>query len=446
MSVNHKAGDRPQSMKCIVTAVFIFQVIIVLFYIRDRMSVRTEDLVSSKDLLGTTKSSRMWDSESNWTALSRSDQTELEPWRPSIARKRYRIGVVTITSEYKNRRFWNANKDYLKDILINRECYTSINNYDNLFYTTNAVENFTMPKGPKTPQGCRYVCTWPYGLNFTTRPMPGYWNKVWMMKNLLKHYDYLLWADADAFLSDMPKSIEWFIQQAKIHGVDAHVWVPQDQGGPGAVMFSNGVFLVKNSEYGQFMLDSWWDYGTGLKKTCKDRFFRTQQTGHDMNLDMPWMWNSLILLYDYYHNKTAPCLSVGCDKNTMGHCFRDYFLGLRYPLSHIPPDLGRVPGPIIFSKLLRGPPYDTGIMLQGNWGHFHDNEHVDAAFTVHSKREHKVYDRYKSTVHKLCVSNLGCKAKVARDAKTGELATWSRCDSADSPGDVDLVKKAMLRR
>ena len=158
------------------------------------------------------------------------------------------------------------------------------------------------------------------------------------------------------------------------------------------------------------------------------------------------MWNSLILLYDYYHNKTAPCLTKGCQKNTMGHCFRDYFNKLHYPLTHVPPGLARVPGPIVFSYLDKDSPYDTGIMLQGNWGPYQDNWHVDAAFSVHSKIDHGPYERYKKTVHERCVANLGCKAIIKRDPETGELETWSRCDKADSPGDIAVVRDAMRRR
>lgn len=263
------------------------------------------------------------------------------------------------------------------------------------------------------------------------------------MRTLLKNYDYLIWADADIFFMDMAKTIEWFIQQAKIQGVDAHVWVPQDQLGLGRVLFSNAIFIVKNSVYGQFLLDTWWDYGTGRKKICKDRFYRTQQVGHNMNLDMPWMWHSIILLYNWYWNKTTDCLTERCQTTSMAECFRGYFFNESYPLSHLPPELGHVPGPIIFSKIQTKAPFDTGLMVQGNWGAYHDHSYVHHAFSVHAKKGCAPYLQYLNTTHKLCVSNLGCHANVTRDEKTGEVSTWARCENANTLRDVAKVRRLL---
>jgi len=174
-----------------------------------------------------------------------------------------------------------------------------------------------------------------------------------------------------------------------------------------------------------------------------------------MNLDMPWMWHAMIMLYDKFHNVTAPCLGDGevgrkyCQNDTMGHCFRDYFRELRYPLTHVHSNspakgLDDVPGPIVFSHLDSKEPYETGMMLQGNWGPFQDDKHVDAAFSVHSKKGRDPYNRYMATTHKLCVENLGCRAKATRDSITGEVKTWSRCDNADQPGAVEEVRRRLL--
>merc|ERR1711937_1041813 len=115
------------------------------------------------------------------------------------------------------------------------------------------------------------------------------------------------------------------------------------------------------------ILNDWWDYGTGIKESCKERFFRTQQTGHDMNLDMPWMWHSVVLLYDKYHKTRAPCLDE-CHDRTIANCLREYFRSVRYPIWHKGTHIESLDGPIVFSHLDKNCPYDTGIMLQGNWG------------------------------------------------------------------------------
>jgi len=82
-----------------------------------------------------------------------------------------------------------------------------------------------------------------------------------------------------------------------------------------------------------------------------------------MNLDMPWLWHAMLMLYGKYHNKTAPCMNE-CLKQAIGNCFRDYFEAEHYPIAHKGRALEGVPGPISFSSLNYSP--DTGLMLQAN--------------------------------------------------------------------------------
>lgn len=350
----------------------------------------------------------------------------VEEWK-----RKLKIAVVAITTEYTKDEIWKEREEYLDQLLINRECYSHLHGYDNIFSFTDYVENLTMPKGPVPRRGCHGMCTieddyW----GFEDAPMQGYWNKVHLAKKVLKDYDYIFWTDADVFFTDLAKPIEWFIDHSRMRGKDIHLWVPQDQGGAGEYIFSDAVFLVKNSKWGRYVLDAWWDYGTGLKTSCQDRWFRVQQPGHDMNLDMPWMWHAVLMLYDKYNNKSAPCMN-DCLKRTIANCFRDYFRAERYPIAHKGRQLERVAGPISFSNLESRHFLDTGLMLQGNWGPFQDDEHVDASFTIHSKPNRDPWRFYMKNVHRVCTDVLQCKATVSRDPDTKQVTGSAHCDAFD---------------
>jgi len=115
-----------------------------------------------------------------------------------------------------------------------------------------------MPKGPRPKRGCGSNCTiedddW----RFVDAPMEGFWNKVYLGRKILKDHDYIFYTDADVLFTDLTKPIEWFIDNSRIRGKDIHLWVPQDQIGNGKYMFSDAVYLVKNSKWGEYVLDAW---------------------------------------------------------------------------------------------------------------------------------------------------------------------------------------------
>jgi len=347
-------------------------------------------------------------------------------------KRKLNIAVVSITTEYTDDEVWKKRREYLDQILINRECYTHLHDYENIFSFTNYVENMTMPKGPVPLKGCHGMCTFDDDyLNFTDAPMQCYWNKVHLAREVLKDYDYIFWTDADVFFTDLAKPIEWFIDNSRMRGKDIHLWVPWDLGGKWQYVFSNAAYLVKNSKWGQYVLDAWWDYGTGLKTSCQDRWFRVQQPGHDMNLDMPWMWHAVLMLYDKYNNKSAPCMNE-CLKRTIANCFRNYFRAERYPIAHKGRVLEEVPGPISFSAIEASHFLDTGIMLQGNWGPYQDDDYVDASFTIHSKPNRDPWRYYMRHIHRICTDVLKCKATLVRDPETKHVTGSAHCDALDN--------------
>jgi len=304
----------------------------------------------------------------------------------------------------------------------------------------------TMPKGPVPKRKCHGTCiidddSW----GFEDAPMQGYWNKVYLTQKVLKDYDYIFWADADVFFTDLAKPIEWFIDNSRMLGKDIHLWVPQDQGGAGKYIFSDAVYLVKNSKWGQYTLDAWWDYGTGLKTSCQDRWFRVQQPGHDMNLDMPWLWHAVLLLYDKYNNKSAPCMKE-CMNLTIANCFKNYFRAEKYPVAHKGPKLEQAAGPISFSSLEAKRFMDTGLMLQGNWGHFQDDDHVDASFTIHSKPNRDPWRFYMKNVHRLCTDLLKCNATVYRNPETKQVTGSAHCDTFDKEMLTEAKRRLQIIR
>jgi len=409
----------------LIVFLFIAQAVLIVGYLRGQPFQTVSDVQTlAKALELAIPQDALVDSTKLLAALPNAD--DIEGYK-----RKLNIAVVSITTEYSKGEMWEERPEYLKQILINHECYTHLHGYDNIFSFTDYVENMTMPKGPVPPRRCRGMCTIPEDIwGFVDAPMQAYWNKVYLARKVLKDYDYILWTDADVFFTDLAKPIEWFIDNSRMRGRDIHLWLPQDQGGAGAFIFSDAVYLVKNSIWGRYVLDAWWDYGTGKKTSCKDRWFRVQQPGHDMNLDMPWMWHAVLMLYDKYNNKKAPCMSE-CLNRTIANCFRNYFRDEQYPRAHKGPTLELAKGPIVFSGLEANHPLDTGLMLQGNWGPFQDDDHVDASFTIHSKPDRDPWRRYMKKVHRVCTDVLQCKANVTRDPETKEVSGSAHCDAFD---------------
>jgi len=77
------------------------------------------------------------------------------------------------------------------------------------------------------------------------------------------------------------------------------------------------------------------------------------------------MWHAILMLYDKYHNKSAPCMNE-CLNRTIGNCFQRYFSAEHYPIAHKGKELEAVRGPVEFSQLERNGFNDTGLMLQAN--------------------------------------------------------------------------------
>lgn len=76
------------------------------------------------------------------------------------------------------------------------------------------------------------------------------WNKVFVLKQYLKKYDYVMWIDADAIFTNLEITIESIVQK----NPDKYLWVCDDIGG---WRLNTGVMIWKNSDWSLKVLEEW---------------------------------------------------------------------------------------------------------------------------------------------------------------------------------------------
>ena len=81
-----------------------------------------------------------------------------------------------------------------------------------------------------------------------------YWDRIWYLERELPKYDAIMWMDADA----APVKFEYRLEDLIGRGGD--FWIsPETQSG--RVYFNVGSFIVKNSEWGRWLLKMWGSEG-----------------------------------------------------------------------------------------------------------------------------------------------------------------------------------------
>lgn len=84
--------------------------------------------------------------------------------------------------------------------------------------------------------------------------LPPYWIKVYLVQKLLPSFDYVMWIDTDAYLGNV-HNLNQFIQRHIedkdfLLSSDMPPWVTHSP-------FNAGVFVVKNSEIGNNLINKW---------------------------------------------------------------------------------------------------------------------------------------------------------------------------------------------
>ena len=82
-------------------------------------------------------------------------------------------------------------------------------------------------------------------------------SKPYVLKHYLQYFTWVMWADVDAYFQDFSISVSTFLDNAK------HIVVQDFED---EVSFNNGVFFIRNSQYGYRFLDIWIDM---LENHCK---------------------------------------------------------------------------------------------------------------------------------------------------------------------------------
>lgn len=208
-------------------------------------------------------------------------------------------------------------------------------------------------------------------------PMPPHWNKVAGIKRWLDYgiYDAVVLLDMDSVLHDFSTNIYDILDDTK--GM-------RYPGNPSFVMFRHG-------DVSRCVVDNWWSFGTS--PGCRYLKFPENHMGQTQNLDMPWLWYSVLYCAQEFslHELAFECLDQcngpssyvdhlmkSPDHNTLfplwiGECYRRS----REPISEALEALG-----FIDSNSYRGKIYQTNL----EWGtQPSELEAMNLSVSVHRK-------------------------------------------------------------
>jgi len=97
-----------------------------------------------------------------------------------------------------------------------------------------------------------------YDLRLSTelleRGRPAAWSKIALVRELLEHYDEVLWVDADAIFLDISEDIAELVRPDKDIYLVEHLWEADDSWRSA----NTGVFLVRSTPWARQFLDRVW--------------------------------------------------------------------------------------------------------------------------------------------------------------------------------------------
>ncbi|CAM9637775.1 unnamed protein product, partial [Discosporangium mesarthrocarpum] len=158
-----------------------------------------------------------------------------------------RIGILSNSIAYPHNSEKTDNWSRFKEYFANKDCYARTHNYDLIIDSRNHVEGMGFyVNGETGERGDTNV----------------HFNKPYLIRKWLPHYDWLLWLDMDTLVVDFGKKIEAFIEEIGGQSGDIHVLVPQDQNS--VYFFSAYALLLRNSPETMAMVEDWFQ----LKDTC----------------------------------------------------------------------------------------------------------------------------------------------------------------------------------
>ncbi|CAN0119894.1 unnamed protein product [Ectocarpus sp. 12 AP-2014] len=157
-----------------------------------------------------------------------------------------RIAIISNAVAFPFGSATTAHWSLFKEYFANKDCYANTHGYDLIIDSRNHVNGMGFYTDENGHKG---------GTNV-------HFNKPYLIRKWLPHYDWVLWLDMDALVVDLVKPIEKFIEEVGGQDGDIHVLVPQDQNVQ--FFFSACSLLLRNSPETMEMVEDWF----ALKDTC----------------------------------------------------------------------------------------------------------------------------------------------------------------------------------
>ena len=194
------------------------------------------------------------------------------------------------------------------DLLLNKACYSKLWGYDFIFNTT-----YGFDKQKDEIEGGAWWLDY------------GTWHRVPHIRDRLKDYDWILYADVDFIINNMARPIESFFKEWELYDKNPSVLIPKDFNDDMKV-FSAFAVLVKNDDFGRRIIDNWMSAGKGL---CPKGNFAPERREYDwMDSDQPGLWYALTQTYkEFFPNNSTDEMSIKplCDPETgLVHTGRAY--------------------------------------------------------------------------------------------------------------------------
>lgn len=184
----------------------------------------------------------------------------------------------------------NSLETYELDLLLNKACYCELWGYDFIFNTTYGFEK----QRDEIDGGAWWL-------------QYGTWNRVPHIRDRLRDYDWILYADIDYIINDMSRPIESFFKEWDLYGKQPSVLVPKDFLDD-AKYFSAFAVLIKNDEFGRRLVDNWMAAAKGL---CPNGNFAAEKREYTWeDSDQPGLWYALVKTYrDFFPSKITDAMS-----------------------------------------------------------------------------------------------------------------------------------------
>jgi len=284
------------------------------------------------------------------------------------------------------------------DHLINKACYAKMWGYDFIF---NMTYGFDRVKDQE--QGGAYWLDY------------GTWHRVPHIRDRIKDYDWILYADVDYIINDMKRPLESFFKEWQLYYKNPSIFIPKDFNDR-LYTFSAFAVLVRNDAFGRSVLDHWMKFAKGLCE--KGNFHNRTRRYNWQDSDQPGLWYALTAAHrEFFPEKDSSTEKAVCSNSTglidtvyaFGPELNAYFKKIGAQQGSGGSDLTKVPNdqPIIWS-LPNNESYG-GLGLQLNWGRSKAKDLIDHSFAVHRKHVKDWHVRVQETLA-LCKNHHGCYA------------------------------------